>query len=92
MIRARAERHSAVLLANHGPVVAGEFANHLSTRSRAHLLELLTSGRGEEQLPFSLTLREGVAEGRLLGGCLSVLVTTLGTPFALDTRGAVLFL
>jgi muramoyltetrapeptide carboxypeptidase len=76
----------------HGPVVAGEFANHLSARSRAHLLGLLTSGRGEEQLPFSLTLREGVAEGRLLGGCLSVLVTTLGTPFALDTRGAILFL
>jgi muramoyltetrapeptide carboxypeptidase len=76
----------------HGPVVAGEFANHFSARSRAHLLGLLTAGRGEEELSFPLTLREGVAEGRLLGGCLSVLVTTLGTPFALDTRGAILFL
>jgi len=76
----------------HGPVVAGEFANHFSPRSRAHLLELLTTGYGEDHLPFSLTLRDGVAEGRLLGGCLSVLVTTLGTPLALDTRGAILFL
>jgi muramoyltetrapeptide carboxypeptidase len=76
----------------HGPVVAGEFANHFSPRSRAHLLKLLTTGYGEDHLPFSLTLRDGVAEGRLLGGCLSVLVTTLGTPFAFDTRGAILFL
>ena len=29
--------------------------------------------------------------GRLVGGCLAVLVTTLGTPWALDTRDAVLF-
>lgn len=76
----------------HGPVVAGEFANRFSPRSREHLLSLLTTGHGEGQLPFPLTLREGVAEGRLLGGCLSVLVTTLGTPFDLDTRGAILFL
>jgi muramoyltetrapeptide carboxypeptidase len=76
----------------HGPVVAGEFANHFSPRSRAHLFGLLTTGYGKDHLPFPLTLRDGIAEGRLLGGCLSVLVTTLGTPFALDTRGAILFL
>lgn len=34
----------------------------------------------------------GRATGRLAGGCLSVLVTTLGTPYEIDTRGAVLFL
>ena len=27
-----------------------------------------------------------------MGGCLTVLATTLGTPWAIDTRGAVLFL
>ena len=35
---------------------------------------------------------DGHAEGRLVGGCLSVLVTTLGTPYEIDTRGSVLFL
>jgi muramoyltetrapeptide carboxypeptidase len=30
--------------------------------------------------------------GRLAGGSLSLSVTTLGTPWALDTRGAILFL
>ncbi len=80
------------LVCFHGPVVAGAFAHSFSARSRSHLLGLLTTGRGEEHLTFPLTLREGVVEGRLLGGCLSVLVATLGTPFALDTRGAILFL
>lgn len=32
------------------------------------------------------------ARGRLLGGNLSVLVTTLGTEWSIDTRGAILFL
>jgi muramoyltetrapeptide carboxypeptidase len=36
--------------------------------------------------------REGTAEGRLVGGCLSVLVTTLGTPYEIETDGAILFL
>jgi len=32
----------------------------------------------------------GQAEGRLLGGCLTLLQTTLGTPWELDTDGAIL--
>ena len=34
----------------------------------------------------------GVAEGRLAGGNLSLLVATLGTPYAVDTEGTILFL
>ena len=82
----------AGLVCFHGPLVAGEFAEGLSARSHDHLFNLLTRGMGEAYLPFSTTLRTGVAEGQLLGGCLSVLVATLGTPFAFDPRGAILFL
>ena len=82
----------AGLVCFHGPVVAGEFANGFSPRSLSHLLGLLTTGTGEEWLVFPTAIRDGVAEGRLLGGCLSLLVTTLGTPFALDTTDAVLFI
>ena len=35
---------------------------------------------------------EGARVGRLVGGCLAVLATTLGTPWAVETRGAILFL
>jgi muramoyltetrapeptide carboxypeptidase len=38
------------------------------------------------------TLRTGVAEGRLLGGCLPMMTATLGTPQEIDTRGTLLLI
>jgi muramoyltetrapeptide carboxypeptidase len=38
------------------------------------------------------SLVKGVAEGPLLGGCLTLLQTTIGTPWELDTTGAILVL
>lgn len=37
-------------------------------------------------------LREGVAEGMLVGGNLCLVATSMGTPYALDTTGKILFL
>ena len=37
-------------------------------------------------------LRRGCASGPLVGGCLSLLASCLGTPYAPEARGAVLFL
>ncbi len=37
-------------------------------------------------------LAEGESEGVLLGGCLTMVQTTLGTPWELDTRGSILLL
>ncbi len=36
------------------------------------------------------TLSSGTAEGVLLGGCLTLIATTLGTPWELNTHGAIL--
>jgi muramoyltetrapeptide carboxypeptidase len=38
------------------------------------------------------TLVGGETEGRVLGGCMTLVETTLGTPWELDTRGAILLL
>ncbi|GAC1679696.1 MAG: LD-carboxypeptidase [Candidatus Acidiferrum sp.] len=38
------------------------------------------------------TLAPGEAEGRLLGGCMTLLEATMGTAWELDTRGAILVL
>jgi muramoyltetrapeptide carboxypeptidase len=38
------------------------------------------------------TLVAGKAEGRVLGGCLTILQTSLGTPWEIDTDGAILLL
>jgi len=37
-------------------------------------------------------LRPGEARGRLYGGCLSMLVESLQTPFEIETRGTILFI
>jgi muramoyltetrapeptide carboxypeptidase len=38
------------------------------------------------------SLSHGVAEGTLLGGCLTMIETALGTPWELETQGAILVL
>jgi muramoyltetrapeptide carboxypeptidase len=38
------------------------------------------------------TMAAGEAEGRVLGGCMTLVETTLGTPWELDTRGSILLL
>src|SRR5436309_2557416 len=37
-------------------------------------------------------LAAGVAQGRLYGGCLSLLAASLGTKYAIETAGRILFL
>jgi muramoyltetrapeptide carboxypeptidase len=56
---------------------------------------LHASGGKRNSWPLALDaepLSRGEASGLLLGGCLTLLETTLGTPWEFDTRGAILFL
>jgi muramoyltetrapeptide carboxypeptidase len=39
-----------------------------------------------------VTMAGGEAAGRVLGGCMTLVETTLGTPWELDTRGSILLL
>jgi len=50
------------------------------------------SDSGWELNLFGKALERGVAEGHLLGGCLTLLQTTLGTPWEIDTAGSILIL
>jgi muramoyltetrapeptide carboxypeptidase len=83
---------AAGVVAVHGPMVADDMARGLAPRGETHLRELLSDPGYLWQLEVPETVRPGRATGRLVGGCLSVLVTTLGTPHAPDTDGAILFL
>lgn len=63
------------------------------------LLLATLRGKGPRLLPFppggpdrARELVPGVAEGRLVGGNLSLIAATLGTPFQPELRGAILFL
>ncbi len=79
------------LLCFHGPVVTS-----LGGADGAALTRLVCCLKGEwrrEIKPEGLEiLRSGQADGHLLGGNLSSLVTLLGTPFACDWTGAILVL
>ncbi|HKY07006.1 MAG TPA: LD-carboxypeptidase [Candidatus Binatia bacterium] len=76
----------------HAPMVAMDFARGLSATSKIHLWTLLTGERSNWQVGLGEVIRAGKAESELMGGCLSMLVTTLGTPYEIDTRGKLLFL
>lgn len=80
------------VIAVHGPMVAKELASGLAPRSEAHLRALLTDPTYLWRAEVPETIRPGRARGRLVGGCLSVLAATLGTPYAPVTDGAILFL
>jgi muramoyltetrapeptide carboxypeptidase len=80
------------VVAVHGPMVADDIARGLSGRSTAWLRSVLSDPAHLWEAEVPERVRPGCATGRLVGGCLSVLVTTLGTPWAPDTEGAILFL
>lgn len=77
-------------VAFHGPLVGGELARGLDPEEESSLLGAL-AGRYPAELPIQSWLREGSGSGPLLGGCLSLLSATLGTPWFPDLDGAILF-
>ena len=75
----------------HGPIVAMDFVRGVSARALAHLQALL-SGASEFELEAFEALRPGVAHGPLIGGCLSVIVAMMATPWQPRFEGRILFL
>ena len=78
----------AELVSFHGPMVSW-FAEKPEAVS-----DLLTrlAGGGADSAEAPLVLREGRADGPLIGGCLSIVTAMLGTRFAVETKGRLLFL
>jgi muramoyltetrapeptide carboxypeptidase len=80
------------LPAFYGPMAAADFC----LPDGVHLASFRAALSGE---PYSVgaaeglrTLKPGTAAGTLYGGCLSILVSLLGTPFEPQTEGKLLFL
>lgn len=80
----------------YGPMLASGFhagADAPNGYDQPSLLTALGTTNGGWSLRLQgESLAPGRAEGRLLGGCLTLVETTLGTPWELDTRGAILVL
>ena len=80
----------------YGPMAAAGFnrgAGQPSGYDEASFLRAVGETKSGWKLSLQAgSLREGVAAGRIVGGCLTMLQTTLGTPFEPDTEGAILVL
>lgn len=74
----------------HGPMIASDFPTIRPGDLRAFIRAL--GGEAIEPFRLSRTYRRGVAEGKLVGGCLSILVSLLGTPYFPKLDGSILFL
>ena len=79
------------LIGFHGPMVAKDIAD-----GTFDLSSWTSALQGADQwtvpTPGVEVLRSGRASGRLYGGCLSMLVASLGTPFEIQTQGSILFI
>jgi muramoyltetrapeptide carboxypeptidase len=88
LLNAIVERSAMVCF--HGPMAGPAYA--LSRRSFDHLVRLLGGELESFDLEARAAVRPGAAEGEVIGGCLSVVVAMLGTPWAPDFTGKILFL
>jgi len=90
----------AGLVTFHGPLMISAFTDFTQKWFRRALFETqplgaVTNPPETNQLRPAHTLRTvrpGKARGRLIGGNLSLVTRTMGTPYEIDTRGRILFL
>jgi muramoyltetrapeptide carboxypeptidase len=88
------------LVTFHGPVILSRFTEYTQKNFRRALFETeplgqLTNPKESNELRPTHTLRtvqKGIANGRLVGGNLSIVCETLGTPYEIEARGKILFL
>jgi muramoyltetrapeptide carboxypeptidase len=79
----------------HGPMVAvglDHGADAPEGYDPESFTRALTSSQGWSVALKGESISAGSGEGTLLGGCLNLVETTIGTPWELDTRGSILIL
>jgi muramoyltetrapeptide carboxypeptidase len=81
------------LITFHGPMVAKDWAHEDGVDLASWQSAVSGSVPWELSADCGMTaLVEGSAEGTLYGGCLSILVASLGTPYEIETAGTILFM
>ncbi len=86
---------AAGLVTFHGPMVAKDWAQDDGVDLASWQSALSGSAAWKLNLGAgsgAIGLVEGAADGMLYGGCLSILVASLGTPYEIETAGTILFI
>jgi muramoyltetrapeptide carboxypeptidase len=77
----------------HGPMVAKDWAHRDGVDRLSWQAGLSSTQPWEVPIGEEVCgLVDGTGEGILYGGCLSILVASLGTPYGISTKGTILFL
>ncbi|MEE9430132.1 MAG: LD-carboxypeptidase [Melioribacteraceae bacterium] len=83
------------LVCFHGPVATSTFNDYSNTHVK-HILfegtrnyEMVNPNKKENQI---IVIKEGIAEGELVGGNLSIVVSMVGTEYDIDVKDKILFL
>ena len=82
------------LVTFHGPMAAPNFGKQPSLLTDTWFRKILVEAQGKGPIAVDGVkgLRGGQARGPLVGGCLTMLCSTLGTPYEIQTDGAILLL
>ena len=79
-----------------GPMVGVEMGKGIMPFTEEHFWGQLTNSKSKYEFSFAESntqiLNGGMCTGRLLGGCLSLVTTLLGTPYCPDFKDSILFL
>jgi muramoyltetrapeptide carboxypeptidase len=88
------------LITFHGPVAVSTFTEYTQkyfykTLTRPEPVGLIEDAPYDENLQTTnriITIKSGKAKGRLVGGNLTLICTTIGTPYEIETKDRILFL
>lgn len=76
----------------HGPMVAAGLATRSNEKRLYSALRGELVGKPLFQIPEGSVVRDGIAEGHVVGGNLAVLTSLIGTPWEPEFDGSILFL
>jgi muramoyltetrapeptide carboxypeptidase len=82
------------LVTFHGPMVAGNFGSYPMVRSKNQFCKILSGNKIGKRLiaKEALVFRAGQVAGKVIGGCLTLLCRSIGTPWEIKTRNKILLL
>ena len=84
------------LVTFHGPMAASDIAKDFSNFSRDSLLNSVSNEEFNTLIKNAteeiVTINDGIAEGQIIGGNLTLITGTIGTDYEIDTKGKILFI
>lgn len=86
----------STLVTFHGPMVSSDLIGEFSEFSKKSLYNSILEGKFQPVIKDPLDeitiINGGKAEGAIIGGNLSLITSTIGTPYEIDSKGKILFI